>query len=75
MADTVKPGRYRHYKGQYYDVVGVGKYTETEEDVVVYCPLYTSDVAYWVRPLNMFFDSVTIDGVSVPRFSKMDSDE
>lgn len=70
----LKAGVYEHYKGNRYEVIGVGKHTETEENVVIYRPLYASDVAYWVRPLNMFCDNVIVDGVSVPRFSKVESD-
>ncbi|HEV7952088.1 MAG TPA: DUF1653 domain-containing protein [Candidatus Saccharimonadales bacterium] len=68
----VLPGKYRHYKGNEYQVIGVGKDTETEEDVVIYKPLYASDVSYWVRPYVMFIETVVIDGAEVPRFKKVD---
>lgn len=70
-AEPLETGRYQHYKGNFYDVIGVGKDTETEEDVVIYRPLYESDVAYWVRPLAMFCDMVIVGGVSMPRFKKV----
>lgn len=73
--ETLEAGKYQHYKGKFYDVIGVGKDTETEEDVVVYCPLYDSDVTYWVRPLTMFRETVIVDGVSIPRFQKVNHGE
>jgi hypothetical protein len=67
----ITPGTYRHYKGNIYEVIGIGKDTETEGDVVIYQPTYESEVAYWVRPLAMFCDAVTIDGVMTPRFERV----
>lgn len=60
-------GRYRHYKGGEYEVVGVARHSETLEPLVVYQPLY-NDSGWWVRPHAMFFGNVVIDGVSRPRF-------
>ena len=76
MADTrdrplLAPGVYKHYKGKEYNVIGVGKDTETEELVVIYRPRYESDVAYWVRPYVMFIDDVPLERGSVPRFVKV----
>ncbi|HET8883914.1 MAG TPA: DUF1653 domain-containing protein [Candidatus Saccharimonadales bacterium] len=65
-------GIYKHYKGKKYEVLGVGKHTETEEDVVIYRPLYESGVSYWVRPYAMFIDTVTVDDKTVPRFKKVE---
>jgi hypothetical protein len=62
------PGRYRHYKGNEYEVVGVARHSETGERLVVYRPLY-GDSGLWVRPLAMFAETVTVDGESVPRFA------
>lgn len=73
--ESLETGKYQHYKGNFYDVIGVGKDTETEEDVVIYCPLYESDVAYWVRPLAMFCDTVVVNETSLPRFKKVRSNE
>lgn len=67
----IELGRYQHYKGHDYEVIGVGKDTETEKEVVIYRPLYDSDVAYWVRPLAMFCDTVIVDGKTVPRFKRI----
>ena len=70
MADTIAPGKYRHYKGNDYEVVGVAKHTETEETLVVYRALY-GEFGLWVRPLVMFQESVNIEGQNVPRFAKV----
>ena len=64
----ITPGRYRHYKGNYYDVIGVARHSEDGNDLVVYRPRY-GDRGLWVRPLAMFEEKVTVDGESVPRFA------
>jgi hypothetical protein len=64
---AIRPGRYRHYKGNYYEVIGVARHSETEEELVVYRKLY-DDYSLWVRPLGMFMEDVLIDGCPVPRF-------
>ncbi len=64
----IQAGRYRHYKGNTYQVIGVAKHSETEEDVVVYRALY-GEGGLWVRPLEMFSERVEIGGKSVPRFA------
>jgi hypothetical protein len=61
-------GRYRHYKGRDYSVVGFARHSETEEVMVLYVPLY-GEGGYWVRPLTMFTESVVVDGIEVPRFA------
>ena len=72
MSDLV-PGRYRHYKGGEYMVMGIAQHSETGEALVVYRPEY-GDRELWVRPLSMFQESVeTPDGV-VPRFALIDAD-
>jgi hypothetical protein len=68
---SITPGRYRHYKGNLYDVVGVARHSETEEELVVYTALY-GDHGLWVRPLAMFLESVSVDGRTVPRFAPID---
>jgi hypothetical protein len=65
-----RPGRYRHYKGQDYEVIGVARHSETEESLVVYRPLY-GERGLWVRPLAMFIENVEHEGVRQPRFSYM----
>jgi hypothetical protein len=64
---TVLPGRYRHYKGQEYSVLGVARHSETEEELVVYRQEY-GDRDWWVRPKQMFLEIVVLDGREVPRF-------
>lgn len=64
---SIERGRYRHYKGQDYEVYDVARHSETEEVLVVYRPLY-GERALWVRPLGMFTEQVQIEGRSVPRF-------
>lgn len=66
-------GRYRHYKGDEYEIIGFAQHTETGEECVVYRradkPQHTHDL--WVRPASMFFENVIIDGVPQPRFERM----
>ncbi len=61
-------GRYRHYKGNEYEVIGVAKHTETEEDFVVYRALY-GEGGLWLRPLAMFLETVQLGDQRVPRFA------
>ena len=70
--ELIQPGRYRHYKGGEYTVLGVARHSETAEQLVVYRPEY-GDSGLWVRPLAMFFEHVEVDGQWVPRFAKMKS--
>lgn len=63
----VTPGVYRHYKGPLYNVIGVARHSETEEELVVYRPQY-GERGLWVRPLSMFTEHVIVDGQPVPRF-------
>ena len=69
----IRPGRYRHYKGKDYQVVGVARHSETEEQLVVYRTLY-GERDLWVRPLQMFTEQVTIDGEAYPRFTFIGED-
>lgn len=68
----LKPGKYHHYKGKEYEVIGIAKHSETLEDMVVYKALYESDKfnkdQMWIRPLSMFVEKVIIDGKEIPRF-------
>lgn len=63
----MKPGRYRHYKGNEYEVIDLATHSETEETLVVYRPLYGQQ-ALWVRPLDMFTEMIEVNGKEVPRF-------
>lgn len=68
MAEPIlQPGRYRHYKGNDYVVLGVARHSETGEELVVYRQDY-GDRGLWVRPRAMFTEVVTVAGQSVPRF-------
>ena len=67
MLREIKPGRYRHYKEKDYEVIGLARHSETEEELVVYRTLY-GDFSLWVRPLKMFMEMVEVDGREVPRF-------
>ena len=67
----VQPGRYRHYKGHEYEVLGVARHSETEEEYVVYRALY-GDRGLWIRPTPMFEGMVLIEGRHVPRFERLE---
>lgn len=69
------PGIYKHYKGNFYEVIGLAHHSETMEQIVVYKALY--ETAYganslWVRPLSMFQEMVQLDGKTVKRFEKVE---
>jgi len=70
----VPAGRYRHYKGKEYTVLGVARHSETHEELVVYRPEY-GDRSLWVRPRAMFQDEVLVGGRSVPRFKYLGNTE
>ena len=63
----IRTGRYRHYKGKEYEVLGCAKHSETEEELVVYRALY-GDYGLWVRPKGMFLENVVVEGHTHPRF-------
>ncbi|MFH1054345.1 MAG: DUF1653 domain-containing protein [Candidatus Woesearchaeota archaeon] len=69
----IKKGKYQHYKGKFYQVIGTARHSETLEEFVIYQALYDSEEfgknAVWVRPKSMFLENVTADGREVPRFS------
>lgn len=72
MESDLLMGTYRHYKGNFYEVIGVGRHSETMELLVVYKAKYAT-AAYaegtlWIRPLSMFTETVVVEGVEVPRF-------
>ena len=63
-------GRYRHYKGGEYEVLGAARHSETMEPLVVYRPLYHA-TGLWVRPHAMFFGNLEVDGRQVLRFAHL----
>lgn len=72
MAKKITLGRYRHYKGKLYEVLGVARHSETLEELVVYRALYQSRFgknSLWVRPQKMFLEEILVNGKKVPRFA------
>jgi hypothetical protein len=65
-------GRYRHYKGGEYEVIGVARHSETLEPMVVYRPLYGAG-GLWLRPHAMFFGTVEVDGTQCRRFEPVET--
>lgn len=63
-------GKYRHFKGGMYEVVGVTKHSETLEEMVLY--RHDGEEEMWVRPYNMFFEEIERDGKKMQRFEKID---
>ena len=66
--ESIKPGRYRHFKGKEYEVLGVAHHSETEEELVVYRALY-GDFGLWVRPVSMWNETVERDSKTFRRFT------
>lgn len=69
------PGKYRHYKGKLYEVIGTVRHSETLEELVLYKALYDSPEfgkdQLWVRPAKMFLEDVSVNGNTVPRFERI----
>ena len=70
---TLKPGRYRHYKGSDYQVIDLARHSETDEWMVVYRTLY-GEFDLWVRPLEMFTEELEVDGKMCRRFTFVSED-
>ena len=74
-----KPGKYQHFKGQFYKVIGIAKHSETNEEFVIYQALYDSEEfgnnALWIRPKAMFLEKVEKDGQQIPRFKYIGPNE
>ena len=70
----IQTGRYRHFKGNEYTVLGTAKNSETLEEMVVYRAEY-GDHSLWVRPKEMFFETVERDGNRFPRFQYIGEDQ
>lgn len=69
----IVPGRYHHFKGKDYEVIGVAKHSETQEELVVYRALY-GEGGLWVRPASMWSESVEHNGQFVQRFTKIEEE-
>jgi cyclomaltodextrinase / maltogenic alpha-amylase / neopullulanase len=73
----MKLGRYQHYKGNFYEVIGVAHHSETLEELVVYRALYKHEVygdnSLWVRPKKMFLKNVIIEGKEISRFTLIEN--
>ena len=67
---AIQPGRYRHFKGNEYEVITVARHSETEEPMVVYRALY-GDYGVWVRPAKMWNEQIVRDGKMYTRFTKI----
>ena len=70
----IKKGKYRHFKGNEYEVLYTATHSETMEQMVVYRALY-GEGGTWVRPAAMWSETVTRDGVTQPRFEYIDAEE
>ena len=72
---TLKTGKYKHYKGKLYEVIGIARHSETLEELVVYRALYQNEGEnLWVRPMKMFLEEVEIEGKKMPRFEFLGED-
>lgn len=69
----IKLGKYRHFKGNEYEVIGIAKHSETLEEMVIYRALY-GDGGYWVRPSHMWNEEVTRGGKTFPRFELIEEE-
>ena len=67
----LKPGKYRHFKGGDYELIGIASHSETMEPMVVYRALY-GEGGLWVRPASMWNEIVDKNGYHGPRFTKID---
>ena len=73
MEHSIKPGRYRHFKGNEYEVLYLAKHSEKLEEMVVYRALY-GEGGIWVRPAAMWAETVTRDGKTQPRFALIENE-
>lgn len=70
---AIQPGRYRHFKGKEYEVLGTARHSETEEELVVYRALY-GEGGLWVRPLSMWEETVEREGNTFRRFTRVEEE-
>ena len=71
---TIRLGRYRHFKGREYEVLGIARHSEDQSPMVVYRPLY-NDSGLWVRPADMWNETVVRDGQTYTRFVRADGQD
>lgn len=74
MTEPILPGRYRHFKGNEYEVIAIAKHSETREDMVVYRALY-GEYGLWVRPASMWNETVERDGKTYRRFTRIEEEK
>ena len=72
--ENIRPGRYRHFKGGEYEVLGIARHSEDESPMVVYRPLY-NDSGLWVRPADMWNETVIRDGRTYTRFLQVEGQD
>ena len=72
--ETIRPGRYRHFKGGEYEVLCIARHSEDESPMVVYRPLY-NDSGLWVRPADMWNETVVRDGRTYTRFLQVEGQD
>ena len=72
--EPIRPGRYRHFKGGEYEVLGIARHSEDESPMVVYRPLY-NDSGLWVRPADMWNEIVVRDGRTYTRFLQVEGQD
>lgn len=72
--ENIRPGRYRHFKGGEYEVLGIARHSEDESPLVVYRPLY-NDSGLWVRPADMWNEIVVRDGRTYTRFLQVEGQD
>jgi len=70
--NTIRKGKYRHYKGREYELIDIARNSETLEEFVVYRALY-GEQQLWIRPKEMFFEHVLKDGYNLPRFEYIEN--
>ena len=66
MREEIKGGKYQHYKGGFYEIIGIGTHSETGEKLIIYKSL--NDNQLWIRPKTIFLEDVVVNGEKTPRF-------
>ena len=70
--EEIQLGIYKHYKGNEYELIAVATHSETLEKLAVYKQLY-GEMGIWVRPLQMFLETIVVDGVELRRFEPLNN--